>query len=290
MKKYFEFGTFKNFIKRGFSLIGGKTFVIGAIIKIVGLFLLFLLPMLIMGIDPLLMINPMALISSMGYLGIGSIKIIVAIIIMIAGILVFLMAEGMLTHILANEAVSESGGMKSLKFTFSNFGNWLLLFLFALGVIIVLGLLFFIFGYMGIVGRILSIIVLVALLIISPILNLVIPIMVLEGRNVISALVRAIKIGYEHYGRLFAVLAFNGAISLIFITIFLPISNATIMALTMSLLGRENTPEFSFDKYSTIIKEGRISSFKDFNDVKNELSSTIEKERSELNKKDGPES
>jgi hypothetical protein len=209
---------------------------------------------------------------------------------MIAGILVYLMAEGMLTHILANEAVSESGGMKSLKFTFSNFGNWLLLFLFAIGVIIVLGLLFFIFGYMSVVGIILSIIVLVALLIISPILNLVIPIMVLEGRNVISALVRAIKIGYEHYGRLFAVLAFNGAISLIFITIFLPISNATIMALTMSLLGRENTPEFSFDKYSTIIKEGRISSFKDFNEVKSELSSTIEKEKSEINNRNNPES
>ncbi len=285
MKEYFEFGTFKNFIKRGFSLIGGKTFVIGAIIKIVGLFLLFLLPMLIMGINPLIFLSP-GMIGTLGYYGISTGQIILAIIIMIAGILVYLMAEGMLTHILANEAVGESGAQKSLKFTFSNFGNWLLLFLFAVGVIIVLGVLFFLFGLMGIVGTILMMIVMIALLIIAPILNLLIPIMVLEGRNVISALTRAIKIGYENYGRLFAVLAFNSLLNIVFIPIFLPITNATMMALTMSLLGRENTPDFSFDKYSTIIKEGRISSFKDFNEVKSELSSTIDKEKSEIENKD----
>ncbi len=257
MKHYFSHTTFKDYIKRGFHLIGGRAFLIGIFAKIIGSVFMSLIPIQMLGGY----FRIFESITQIGFFEAYTMQtLIVALFISLAGTLLMVFAEAIYTHFLACEIIGHGSVGGSFRYVFNkhNMGNWLFVFLITVisAVAFVVGM--YILSLIGIFGIIVAVLIILYIILVMPVLSLIMPIIILEQKNGISAFPRVLKIGYHNYGRILGVVVFNNFLSII---PFNPVGNGTTMALAVSILGKEHETDMAFDIYSYFIKQGRVNPF-----------------------------
>jgi hypothetical protein len=264
MKHYFTHTTFKDYIKRGFHLIGGRAFLIGIFAKIVGSVFMSMIPLQMLGGY----FKIYQSITQTGFFQTYDMQtLLIALILSLVGTLLMVFAEAMYTHFLACEIIGCASVVGSLKYVFNrhNIGNWFFVFMITVisGAAFVVGM--YILSLLGIFGIIVAVLIILYIILVMPVLSLIMPVIILEQKNGISAFPRVLKIGYHNYGRILGVVIFNNILSVI---PFNPVGNGTTMALAVSILGKDHEADMAFDIYSYFIKQGKVTPFslKDFTD------------------------
>ncbi len=135
------------------------------------------------------------------------------------------MSNSITYHSFGKSLTGEVAGLSSFKYSAKKIGHWLLItFLVLVGSIFyfaIAGLLAYKLGEPGIIAAVvMGIVYLIALIVLYPIFSIVMPIMVLEKRNVFEAMGRAFIVGFPNYWKIVGIVLLNNAVVYIIVNVF----------------------------------------------------------------------
>ncbi len=148
-------------------------------------------------------------------------------------------AKGISIHSFGKSNVGENAGIDSVGFGFKKVLHWLLLAIIVVFGItlyfLVAGLVAYNFGQTGIIIAVVMIVVFgIVALVLSPILNLIQPLMVLENTHFGKAFIRAFKIGFPQYWKTVAVFLLNKGMVFLLNNIFMVLFAVFFVGMNMS--------------------------------------------------------